>query len=70
MNIQPCQLPNLVLFMDYLRDGMRKQIGIQSEVIWYDSVTYGKLSAGDLKWQNQLNQNNKLVARQVNGLIY
>ncbi|KAI4487028.1 hypothetical protein M0802_012128 [Mischocyttarus mexicanus] len=52
--IKPEDIDNLVYFVKYLTDNIRKEI-VHSEIIWYDSV----IKTGELKWQNELNENNK-----------
>lgn len=47
-------IDNLIYFIDYLTESIHKEIE-DSEIIWYDSVT----NKGELKWQNELNTNNK-----------
>lgn len=48
------QIPNLKEFVSHLTQTLHFSLP-GSLVIWYDSVTI----SGDLKWQNQLNDNNK-----------
>lgn len=43
-------------FVEYLTSEMHRVVP-SSIVIWYDSV----ISTGELKWQDQLNDNNKSV---------
>ena len=52
--MQPVQVNNLVEFVQFLTTEMHGRVP-HSLVIWYDSVTY----KGDLKWQNELNANNR-----------
>lgn len=52
--IQKEDIDNLIYFIKYLTDNIHREIE-NSEIIWYDSVT----NKGELKWQNELNNNNK-----------
>ena len=52
--IDPDKIDMLSLFVKELTKAMHQKIE-GSLVIWYDSVTIN----GELKWQNQLNSNNK-----------
>ncbi|XP_066592598.1 cytosolic endo-beta-N-acetylglucosaminidase isoform X2 [Prorops nasuta] len=47
-------IDKLIYFVKYLTDRIHEEIE-GSEVIWYDSVTI----SGKLKWQNEVNENNK-----------
>lgn len=47
-------IDNLIYFIKYLTESIHNEIE-DSEIIWYDSVT----NKGELKWQNELNDNNK-----------
>ncbi|KAG7189443.1 hypothetical protein KM043_017144 [Ampulex compressa] len=47
-------LDNLIYFVHYLTVSIHEEIE-NSEIIWYDSVT----NTGELKWQNELNDQNK-----------
>ena len=53
---QPQLMANLYMFLSLLTTGMHEACP-GSKVIWYDSVTV----TGELKWQNQLNEQNKYV---------
>ncbi|EZA56459.1 Cytosolic endo-beta-N-acetylglucosaminidase [Ooceraea biroi] len=46
---------NLVIFMTYLTERSHIELGVVSEIIWYDSV----INSGELSWQNELNDKNK-----------
>ncbi|VDN50979.1 unnamed protein product [Dracunculus medinensis] len=58
-------LESLALFLQLLTDEMRFAIGERSRVIWYDSVTVN----GELKWQNDLNNNNLRWFNLTNGIF-
>ena len=51
-------------FAEYLTQKMRKEIS-NSFVIWYDSI----LSTGQLVWQNELNDKNKLFFDACDGIL-
>ncbi|GLH02972.1 Uncharacterized protein GBIM_08908 [Gryllus bimaculatus] len=48
-------VPKLVKFVEELQEALHKKLP-HSELVWYDSV----ISNGKLKWQNELNELNKL----------
>lgn len=52
--IKPDNIERLLYFVQYLTVGIHNEIP-SSEIIWYDSVTVD----GNLKWQNELNDENK-----------
>lgn len=54
LSIQPSQIDNLYMMLTLLTTGMHQTLP-GSKVIWYDSVT----TAGELKWQNRLNEMNE-----------
>eukprot|EP00062_Callorhinchus_milii_P004432 gi/632943671/ref/XP_007887073.1/ PREDICTED: cytosolic endo-beta-N-acetylglucosaminidase-like [Callorhinchus milii] len=57
-------LSNVPAFLRYLRCQMQQAVP-DSLVIWYDSV----LENGDLKWQNELNQDNKIFFDSCDGIF-
>jgi endo-beta-N-acetylglucosaminidase D len=44
----------LILFLYKLKNSLKKRIGKQSQLVWYDSVCID----GSLKWQDELNSKN------------
>ncbi|XP_042913021.2 cytosolic endo-beta-N-acetylglucosaminidase [Parasteatoda tepidariorum] len=62
--LQSCQISHLELFLKTLTKKMHlSQEG--SLIIWYDSV----LKTGDLKWQNALNENNRMFFDCCDGIF-
>jgi len=57
-------MSNVEAFVDYLTQAMHRSIG-HSQVIWYDSVT----KDGQLKWQDQLNGENKCFFDRCDGIF-
>ncbi|XP_028254672.1 cytosolic endo-beta-N-acetylglucosaminidase-like isoform X2 [Parambassis ranga] len=55
---------NTPLFLRYLTDQMHERVP-NSLVLWYDSV----LDSGELKWQNELNQSNRMFFDACDGLF-
>lgn len=53
-------VPNLIGFIEHLTN-MMHQVIPGSTVIWYDSV----INDGSLKWQNRLNDKNRLLCSLV-----
>lgn len=47
-------MENLSLFLSSLQMELRNAIGKKSRVLWYDALIVN----GDLKWQNELNEEN------------
>ncbi|XP_033125700.1 cytosolic endo-beta-N-acetylglucosaminidase-like [Anneissia japonica] len=62
--IEPEQMPYLVEFVEYLTSEMHKLDPV-SQVIWYDSV----IQTGKLKWQDMLNDNNRLFFDRCDGIF-
>lgn len=63
--IQPGeQMVNLIYFITYLTKEMRRALP-HGKVIWYDSV----ITSGELKWQNELNENNKVFFDSSDGIF-
>lgn len=52
--VDEADLPQLHLLVQMLTQEMHTHIP-HSQVIWYDSIT----RKGELKWQNELNKNNR-----------
>uniref|UniRef100_A0A667YW64 Cytosolic endo-beta-N-acetylglucosaminidase n=1 Tax=Myripristis murdjan TaxID=586833 RepID=A0A667YW64_9TELE len=55
---------NTPLFLRYLTDQMHERVP-GSQVLWYDSV----LETGQLKWQNELNQSNRVFFDACDGFF-
>ncbi|XP_037834795.1 cytosolic endo-beta-N-acetylglucosaminidase isoform X2 [Kryptolebias marmoratus] len=55
---------NMPLFLRYLTDQMHERVS-SSLVLWYDSV----LDSGELKWQNELNQSNRMFFDACDGFF-
>ncbi|CAD5235462.1 unnamed protein product [Bursaphelenchus xylophilus] len=63
--VDSSNIPNILLFLDTLRSGLKSRIGPHSQVIWYDSITFD----GKLAWQNCLNVYNQVFAEKCDGLF-
>ncbi|KAF3699546.1 Cytosolic endo-beta-N-acetylglucosaminidase [Channa argus] len=55
---------NTPLFLRYLTDQMHERVS-GSMILWYDSV----IESGQLKWQNELNQSNKMYFDACDGFF-
>ncbi|XP_064172057.1 cytosolic endo-beta-N-acetylglucosaminidase [Anguilla rostrata] len=55
---------NTPLFLRYLTDQMHERVA-RSQVLWYDSV----LENGDLRWQNELNDRNRVFFQACDGIF-
>lgn len=62
--IEPEKVDDLVLFVKELTLSM-KEVSPESVVLWYDSVT----KEGKLKWQNELNDENRLFFDACDGIF-
>ncbi|XP_048847868.1 cytosolic endo-beta-N-acetylglucosaminidase [Brienomyrus brachyistius] len=55
---------NLPLFLRYLTDQIHERIP-SGQIVWYDSV----LEGGELKWQNELNERNRVFFQACDGFF-
>ncbi|KAL3876300.1 hypothetical protein ACJMK2_034164 [Sinanodonta woodiana] len=62
--IQVNMIENLAGFVQYLTQKMHEAVP-ESLVIWYDSV----ISSGELKWQDQLNEKNRMFFDACDGIF-
>ncbi|KAK0168238.1 hypothetical protein PV327_002062 [Microctonus hyperodae] len=62
--IKPDNIERLLYFVQYLTVEIHNEIP-SSEIIWYDSVTVD----GNLKWQNELNDENKSFFENCDGIF-
>ncbi|CAD5228102.1 unnamed protein product [Bursaphelenchus okinawaensis] len=63
--IKPEHIPNVIYFLEQLRNKLKSNIGEHSLLIWYDSIT----NEGKLAWQNCLNEKNNTFAQRCDGLF-
>jgi mannosyl-glycoprotein endo-beta-N-acetylglucosaminidase len=59
--IAPDKIANVIYFLRKLKLEMLQRGKATAQVIWYDSIT----KSGELKWQNELNEENRLVNTQL-----